>query len=62
MKKKIVTLIGYLIDGMFLGTAITYALMEKWDVAFWHAVSGLIFTSIDVIGMVWRHKEETKGE
>lgn len=62
MKKKIVSFIGHLIDGMFIGTAITYALMEKWDLAFWHAISGLIFTAIDVLGMVWRHKEETKGE
>ena len=62
MKKKIKSFICHVVDGMFLGTAFAYAWVEKWDLVLWYAIFGLVLITLDILGMVWEHKEETKGE
>lgn len=62
MENKIKSFIAHLIDGLFLGQALAFAWMEEWNYALWHTIAGLTLIALDVLGMVWEHKEESKGE
>lgn len=63
MKKKILILIEHLIDGIFIGTAITYALLGQSKLAIFYLIAGLVFIAFDIIIMIYEGKNNpTKGE
>ena len=56
MKDKILIFIRHLIDGIFIGTAITYALLDQSKLAIFYSVAGLILMVSDIIIMIWEDK------
>lgn len=62
MKKKIIILIEHLIDGIFIGTAITYALLGQSKLAIFYLIAGLVFIAFDIIIMIYEGKNSPEKE
>lgn len=60
MKKQIIRLIAHILDGMFVGAAITYMVMQEYGAALIHSILGVLFVALDVAVVVEEYKKEEK--
>ena len=59
MKKQIIKMIGYIMDGMPIGAAITCLVMQEYRAAFIFSAIGILAIMADTITMI---KDYSRGE